>query len=153
MTATALVARKSDFVLSGPIGSFDAYMDKVSRIPVLSREDETVLAARFVDRIGKGIRGAPRDALLADLESREVLMGKLAGAMLASLLIGVVTSLAVGVDRSMADLLAFVGAREWADSVGGLLTLKVSSLAATIPFALMLLVLLVRPRGLMGEEG
>jgi MFS family permease len=27
----------------------------------------TVLVARFVDRIGKGIRGAPRDALVADL--------------------------------------------------------------------------------------
>jgi len=27
----------------------------------------TVVTARFVDRIGKGIRGAPRDALLADL--------------------------------------------------------------------------------------
>src|SRR3546814_5666705 len=26
-----------------------------------------VLAARFVDRIGKGIRGAPRDALIGDL--------------------------------------------------------------------------------------
>ncbi len=28
---------------------------------------EWVIAARFVDRIGKGIRGAPRDALIADL--------------------------------------------------------------------------------------
>ena len=37
LAATALVARKNDFVLSGPVGSFDAYMDKVSRIPVLSR--------------------------------------------------------------------------------------------------------------------
>ncbi len=27
----------------------------------------TVLAARFIDRIGKGIRGAPRDALIADV--------------------------------------------------------------------------------------
>jgi len=45
--ATALVARKKDFVLAGPVGSFDAYMDKVSRIPVLSREDEAVLAQRF----------------------------------------------------------------------------------------------------------
>ena len=27
----------------------------------------TVLAARFLDRIGKGIRGAPRDALIADI--------------------------------------------------------------------------------------
>ena len=79
-------------------------------------------------------------------------LGSLGGAMLASLLIGVITSLAVGVDRSIADLLAVVGARPWAESIGGLLTLKVSSLAATIPFALMLLVLLVRPRGLMGEE-
>ncbi len=39
-TATAVVARKGDYLLSGPVGSFDAYMDKVSRIPVLSREDE-----------------------------------------------------------------------------------------------------------------
>ncbi|MCD6680006.1 MAG: MFS transporter [Burkholderiaceae bacterium] len=31
-----------------------------------------VLAARFVDRIGKGIRGAPRDALVADLTPPEV---------------------------------------------------------------------------------
>ena len=47
--ATTMVARKNDFVLSGPVGSFDAYMDKVSRIPVLSREDESVLASRFRD--------------------------------------------------------------------------------------------------------
>jgi len=47
LSATALVARKNDFVLSGPVGSFDAYMDKVSRIPVLSREDEAELANRF----------------------------------------------------------------------------------------------------------
>jgi len=47
VAANALVARKNDFVLSGPIGSFDAYMDKVSRIPVLSREDEAALANRF----------------------------------------------------------------------------------------------------------
>jgi MFS family permease len=26
-----------------------------------------VIAARFIDRIGKGVRGAPRDALIADL--------------------------------------------------------------------------------------
>jgi RNA polymerase sigma-32 factor len=46
-TATALVARPRDFVLSGPIGSFDAYMDKVSKIPVLSREAEAELAKQF----------------------------------------------------------------------------------------------------------
>jgi MFS family permease len=31
-----------------------------------------VLGARFVDRIGKGIRGAPRDALVADVTPKEV---------------------------------------------------------------------------------
>lgn len=30
-----------------------------------------ILTARFVDRIGKGIRGAPRDALVADLTTRD----------------------------------------------------------------------------------
>ena len=46
-TANAIVTRQNDFVLAGPVGSFDAYMDKVSRIPVLSREDEVALALRF----------------------------------------------------------------------------------------------------------
>ncbi len=31
-----------------------------------------VFAARFIDRIGKGIRGAPRDALVADIAPREM---------------------------------------------------------------------------------
>ncbi|HUJ00604.1 MAG TPA: MFS transporter [Usitatibacter sp.] len=31
-----------------------------------------VFVARFVDRIGKGIRGAPRDALIADLAPKEI---------------------------------------------------------------------------------
>jgi MFS family permease len=31
-----------------------------------------VMVARFTDRIGKGVRGAPRDALLADLSPREL---------------------------------------------------------------------------------
>jgi len=32
-----------------------------------------ILTARFVDRIGKGVRGAPRDALIADITPRESL--------------------------------------------------------------------------------
>jgi branched-chain amino acid transport system permease protein len=80
-------------------------------------------------------------------------LGSLEGAMLASLLIGVITSLAVAVDLTLADAFAVLGARAWAEGVGGLLTLKLSSLAATLPFALMLLVLLVRPSGLLGEKG
>jgi branched-chain amino acid transport system permease protein len=79
-------------------------------------------------------------------------LGSMGGAMLASLLIGVITSLSVGVDYSLADVFAWFGAREWAEQVGGLLSLKLSSISATIPFALMLLILMVRPSGLMGEK-
>ena len=78
--------------------------------------------------------------------------GSLGGAMVAFLLIGGVSSLAVGIDASFADLLGVVGLGDWARAVGGPLTLQVSSLAATIPFALMLLVLLVRPSGLFGDK-
>jgi RNA polymerase sigma-32 factor len=49
MTANALVARYSDLALTGPLGSFDAYLDRVTRIPVLSREDEQALAHRLRD--------------------------------------------------------------------------------------------------------
>jgi RNA polymerase sigma-32 factor len=47
MTTQALVARPTDLALTGPIGSFDAYLDRVSRIPVLSRDAERALAERL----------------------------------------------------------------------------------------------------------
>jgi RNA polymerase sigma-32 factor len=48
MTAgTALVARLGDQALAGPLGSLDAYLERVSRIPVLAREEERALAERF----------------------------------------------------------------------------------------------------------
>jgi RNA polymerase sigma-32 factor len=48
MSATALVRHgPAELALIGPIGSYDAYADAVGRIPVLSREDELVLARRF----------------------------------------------------------------------------------------------------------
>ena len=37
----------------------------------LAHSITAVLVARFVDRIGKGIRGAPRDALIADLVTKD----------------------------------------------------------------------------------
>ena len=39
---------------------------------VLANSASMVLTARFIDRIGKGIRGAPRDALVADLAPPEM---------------------------------------------------------------------------------
>ena len=38
----------------------------------LAQSLETLVAARFLDRVGKGIRGAPRDALVADLAPAEL---------------------------------------------------------------------------------
>src|SRR5271156_2584774 len=46
--ATALVAKQSNgLVFAGPVGSLDSYIDRVSQIPVLSKEDEVALAVRF----------------------------------------------------------------------------------------------------------
>jgi RNA polymerase sigma-32 factor len=50
MTAqTALLAQPADLGISGPLGSFDAYVERVGRVPVLSREEERQLAERFRD--------------------------------------------------------------------------------------------------------
>ncbi|MFQ0812689.1 ABC transporter permease [Brucella anthropi] len=79
-------------------------------------------------------------------------LGSLGGAMLASLLIGILSSVAVGVKVSIASLLDYVGLGDYARETGGVLTLEVSSIAATLPFFLMLIVLLVRPSGLFGAK-
>jgi RNA polymerase sigma-32 factor len=64
MTAGALVARKGDLALAGPLGSLDAYLERVSRIPVLSREDERALAERFRS---EGDLQAARELVLSHL--------------------------------------------------------------------------------------
>ena len=46
--STALaVARNGDLALTGAVGSLDAYLERVSHIPVLTREEERALADRF----------------------------------------------------------------------------------------------------------
>ncbi|HEY4210150.1 MAG TPA: RNA polymerase sigma factor RpoH [Steroidobacteraceae bacterium] len=46
--STALaVTRNGDLALTGAVGSLDAYLERVSHIPVLSREEERALADRF----------------------------------------------------------------------------------------------------------
>ena len=79
-------------------------------------------------------------------------LGSLKGSLVASLLIGLFSSFAVGIDWSLANLFDLVGLGAWARSVGGLLTMTISSISGTIPFLMMLIVLLVRPAGLMGER-
>ena len=79
-------------------------------------------------------------------------LGSIEGALAASLLIGVFSSFAVGLDWTLADLGRPFGLDRWLASLGGLLTVRLSTMANAVPFVLMLIVLLVRPAGLMGEK-
>ena len=79
-------------------------------------------------------------------------LGSLEGALVASLMIGLFISFSVGLNLSLADLLGLVGLGAWAREVGGLFTLQLSTIAASMPFLLMLLVLLIRPAGLIGDR-
>jgi RNA polymerase sigma-32 factor len=62
MSAQTAVAPAAGLGLAGPIGSFDAYLDRVSRIPVLSREREQELALRFRQNLA-----AARELVLSHL--------------------------------------------------------------------------------------
>jgi len=47
MTGQALALQNSSLVLAGPVGSLEAYVERVSAIPMLDREEELELARRF----------------------------------------------------------------------------------------------------------
>ena len=49
MTGNALVLKSQSLAFDGPVGSLDAYVERVSSIHVLSREEELELAKRFHD--------------------------------------------------------------------------------------------------------
>lgn len=80
-------------------------------------------------------------------------MGSLGGAFVASLLIGVMQTFAVAIDRSLADLLALFGLH-WSGGVGlqQVLRLTVAQVSPILPYLLMVLILIFRPRGLMGAR-
>jgi len=79
-------------------------------------------------------------------------LGSVVGALIASLMIGLFISFSVGLNISIADFLGLFGLGEWATEIGGLFTLQLSTIANSMPFLLMLLVLLMRPAGLMGDR-
>ncbi|MEO0345283.1 MAG: RNA polymerase sigma factor RpoH [Pseudomonadota bacterium] len=47
--AKELALKHQDLMLTGPVGSLDAYIQAVSSIPVLSKEDEQALAREFIE--------------------------------------------------------------------------------------------------------
>ncbi len=77
-------------------------------------------------------------------------MGSLGGAFVASLLIGLIQTFAVAVDASLSDLLARFGIMVSNRSDLGRITL--AQVAPMLPFLLLVLVLIFRPRGLMGAR-
>lgn len=78
-TSTALIIKVFSGVLSDYLGKrkglalFGYGLAALTKpFFALATTIDTILAARLVDRIGKGIRGAPRDALVADVTPTEV---------------------------------------------------------------------------------
>ena len=80
-------------------------------------------------------------------------MGSLAGAFIASLLIGVLQTFAVALDYSMMSLLNWAGANITPETPGyNVLKLTIAQSAAILPFLLLVLILIFRPKGLMGTR-
>ena len=80
-------------------------------------------------------------------------MGSLAGAFVASILIGVLQTFAVALDYSIMSLLNWAGAGITAATPGySLLTVTIAQSAAILPFLLLVLILIFRPKGLMGTR-
>jgi len=80
-------------------------------------------------------------------------MGSLGGAFIASLLIGILTTFAVSLDYSLVDLFRLVGTQLTPSSPGySVLGLKLSQVAPLLPYLVMVLMLIFRPKGLMGTR-
>ena len=78
-------------------------------------------------------------------------LGSLQGAFIAAILIGLVQTFAVAINVSVADVLAPLGITLTRDSMGGDLWMAtVAQVAPIIPYLLLVLVLIFRPKGLMG---
>jgi branched-chain amino acid transport system permease protein len=80
-------------------------------------------------------------------------MGSLAGAFVASLLIGCLQTYSVVLDWSFAGLFARLGYIVTADTpLAALWSIKLSQAAPMLPYLLMVLLLIFRPKGLMGTR-
>ncbi|MDP1533483.1 MAG: branched-chain amino acid ABC transporter permease, partial [Rubrivivax sp.] len=80
-------------------------------------------------------------------------MGSLAGAFVASVLLGVFESFAVGSDRSLVDLLTWLNMVVTPETFGyALWSVKISQVAAILPYLLLVLILIFRPKGLFGTR-
>lgn len=77
-------------------------------------------------------------------------LGSLKGAFIASLVIGFLETALIAVDLRLSDLFGFLDGRSGA--LDALLQVKFSQIAPTMPYLLMVLMLLIRPRGFFGTR-
>jgi branched-chain amino acid transport system permease protein len=80
-------------------------------------------------------------------------MGSLAGAFVASILIGVIQTFAVGVDASLMGAFNSIGLGVTPETYGYTLwKLKISQIAPILPYMFLVLILIFRPKGLLGTR-
>ena len=80
-------------------------------------------------------------------------MGSLAGAFLASLIIGLVQTFAVALDYSLVHAFARLGVQVTEQTFGyPLFKLTISQVAPILPYLFLVLMLIVRPKGLLGTR-
>src|SRR5262245_47531902 len=80
-------------------------------------------------------------------------LGSLSGALIASMLIGILQTFAVAVDYSLLDLFRTLGITVGRDApLRDFYAVKLSTAAPIVPYLLLVLMLIVRPRGLMGTR-
>jgi branched-chain amino acid transport system permease protein len=80
-------------------------------------------------------------------------MGSLSGAFVASLLIGIIQTFAVGIDTSIMGTASHVGLDITPQTFGyALWKLKISQIAPILPYMFLVLMLIFRPKGLLGKR-
>ncbi|WP_311221138.1 MULTISPECIES: branched-chain amino acid ABC transporter permease [unclassified Acidovorax] len=80
-------------------------------------------------------------------------MGSLAGAFIASLLIGLVQTFAVALDYSLVHAFARIGVQVTEQTFGWpVLKLTISQIAPILPYLFLVLILIFRPKGLLGTR-
>jgi branched-chain amino acid transport system permease protein len=80
-------------------------------------------------------------------------LGSLTGCFVASILMGMIMTFAVVINVSLLDLLKPLGVSLPGDNLfTEFMTVPVARIGALLPFLLMILILMVRPRGLMGTR-
>nr|MDP2190929.1 branched-chain amino acid ABC transporter permease [Rhodoferax sp.] len=80
-------------------------------------------------------------------------MGSLSGAFLASILIGLIQTFAVAFDYSIGTLASQLGVRLGPDALGNsFVKLTLSQVAPILPYLFLVLILIFRPKGLLGTR-